>query len=220
MINKFIVIYNPFDPRWRNLMIDHIQQAREDISFLRDLAGDDGSVLRASAIGLIVAGGVFGLATLRSFALSSGSLSWPHALRPLMPWDAVVIFIVVLLSLLIGVGNKTRATRVIGSTSRTIWASWAAVGVGYVVAAFSLSMAGVHAGEIILFAFWGSGWFIASAAYRRSEFAVLALACYAVAIAAGLLSGTRYEDLLIGLALLTLVALPGLRVLKLARAVS
>lgn len=198
-------------------MNDEIQQVREDIAFLRNLAGDDGSVLRASAIGLIVAGSVFGLAALRSFALASGWLKWPHALRSLMPWDATVIFLIVLLSLLIG-GRRTAARRASGSTSRTLWASWAAVGTGYVVAAVSLSLAGIHASGSILFAFWGSGWFIASAAYRRQDFVVLALACYAVAIASGVLSGTPFEELLDGLALIALVALPGLWVLKLARA--
>jgi len=202
-------------------MSDDIDRIRDDISFVRGLVEDDGSVLRASAIGLLVAGSIFGLAALRSFALSGGWLQWPEALRPLLPFDAPVVFFLVLLPILALSRGGAQAPRVaISSTSRTVWASWAAVGTGYAAAALSLSIAGVHAEGAVLFAFWGSGWFIAAAAYRRAWQALVSLGCYLVAVASGALAGKAEEQLLLGLALWTLVALPGLIILRQARSSS
>ncbi len=198
-------------------MNEDVRQIKEDISFLRGLAQDDDSVLRASGIGLSVAGCVFGLAALRSFALTVGWMRWPSSLRPLLGWDATALFLIVLVSLLATTRRQEGAHAAVDARSRSVWAGWAAVGVGYVVASVSLSLAGTHSNGCILFAFWGSGWFIASAAYRRGAFWLLALACYLVAIASGLLWGTAYEHLLTSLALFALVALPGFWVLKLAR---
>lgn len=199
-------------------MSDDIRQIRDDISYVRGLLRDDGSVLKASGIGLATVGVVFGLASLRSFALAQGWLQWPAALRALMPWDATVIFLVLLFTLLMFSGRHTRAAgAAISATSRTVWASWAAVGIGYMVVAASLPAVGAGATAAVLFALWGNGWLVASAAYRRIGFAIAAIGCYAVALASGRLADTPYEELLIALALLVLVGLPGLLILRQTR---
>lgn len=199
-------------------MTDDIRRMKEDISFMKGLVKDDGSVLHASGIGLAVVGIVFGLAALRSFALAEGWLHWPEALRPLMPWDATVVFLLLLLTLLTLTSRRARTTRPsIGAVARTVWASWAAVGIGYAVAAASFSLAGAHVTGGVLFAFWGGGWLVAATAYRRGTFAAVSAACYAVAIVSGLLADTAYDALLLGGALLVLVALPGLMILRQAR---
>jgi hypothetical protein len=198
---------------------EDIRQIRDDLSFMRSLMEDDGSVQRACGVGLLVAGSVFGLAMLRAFALDSGWLHWPEALRPLLPWDTPVLFFLILLPVLAS-QRKARgahAVAAISATSRAVWASWAAVGVGCAVSAVSLSIAGMHAAGSLAFTFWGSGWFIAAAAYRRATFAMVALGCYLTSLGAGLVSGGPYEALLMALGLWGLVALPGLMVLKQAR---
>jgi hypothetical protein len=63
---------------------DEIQQLRDGIAFVRSLVEDDGYVLQASAIELLVAEIAFGLAALRAFPLNCGWLRWPEALRPLL----------------------------------------------------------------------------------------------------------------------------------------
>lgn len=196
-------------------MSEDIRRIREEISFIRELAEDDGSVQRASGMGLFVAGCVFGLAALRAFAIGRGWLHWPEAL---LPWDAPALFFLVLLPAL-ALRSRRRAPRAvaINATSRAVWAGWAAVGVGYAVAALSLSLAGVHAAASIVFAFWGCGWLIAAAAYRRGSYLTVALGCYVVAPVMGLLAGGRYEALLMAVALWLLVALPGLLVIKQAQ---
>jgi hypothetical protein len=196
-------------------MSDDTLRIRDEISYIRGMVEDDGSVLRASGIGLVVAGSVFGLAALRSYGLASGWLRWPAAL---LPWDAVALFFLVLLPTLATRARSRGRTFAMNATSRTVWASWAAVGIGYMVSALSLSFAGSHAAGSVLFAFWGSGWFIAAAAYRRAGFAIVALGCYLVAIGSGLLSGRPEELLLQAVALWGLVALPGVMVLRFAKA--
>jgi hypothetical protein len=200
-------------------MSDEIQQLRDDIAFVRSMVEDDGSVLRASAIGLLVAGIVFGLAALRAFALDSGWLRWPEALRPLLSWDAPLLFFLVLLPVLaISSAGARPSFATISAASRAVWASWAAVGIGYAVAAASLSIAGLHGASAVLFAFWGSGWLSAAAAYRRRRHLLISLGCYLSAITAGFLEGTPREHLLMALAFWALVALPGLMILREVRA--
>jgi hypothetical protein len=201
-------------------MSDDILRIRDEISYIREMVEDDGSVQQASGIGLIVAGSVFGLAALRAFALASGWLHWPAALQPFLPWDAIALFFVVLLPLLAARARRRSARAgafAMNATSRTVWASWAAVGFGYAATAVGLSFAGSQAAATALFAFWGSGWLVAAAAYRRAGFAIVALGCYLVTIASGLLAGHPQELLLQGLALWGLVALPGVMVLRQSR---
>jgi hypothetical protein len=194
---------------------EHIQQIREDIAYIRGLVEDDGSVLHASAIGLTVAGSVFGLAALRAFVLNSGWLQWPAVLRPLMPWDTPLVFFIVLLTALsLTSRGRPVSFAAISAASRTVWAGWAAVGFGYVAAAVSLSLAGMRDSSGVAFAFWGSGWLMAAAAYRRGLLLAIGIACYGAVIALGLLTGTVYEPLAMAVAFWLLVALPGLMLLR------
>jgi hypothetical protein len=201
-------------------MNEDIRRIRDDISFIRSVTEDDGTVLRASATGLLVAGTVFGLNALRAFALGAGWLHWPEVLRPFLPFDAVVLFFLLLLPLLAlqARGRPAPVRSAMSATSRAVWASWAAVGIGYGATALSLALAGSHAAGNTVFAFWGGGWLVAAAAYRRMSLALVALGCYLAAIGAGLLAGGPYSSLLMAVAMWLLVALPGLLVLHHARA--
>lgn len=196
-------------------MSDDIEQIRQDLAYIRGLVEDDGSVLRASAIGLSVAGSVFGLAALRAFALQSGLLQWPAILRPLIPWDVPVLFFSVLLpALALTSRGRPVSFAMISASSRTVWAGWAAVGFGYAVAAISMAIAGMHDVSGVALAFWGSGWLMAAAAYRRTQLLAIGIACYLAAIVTGVLAGTVYEALVLALSFWLLVGLPGLMMLR------
>jgi hypothetical protein len=199
-------------------MTQDIERLKDDIAFIKGLAKDDGSVLFASGVGLAVGGIVFGLMILRSFLISIGWLEWPAPLRPFMSFDAVVLFFAIFIAIAMRFGKRPRQTAV-GATSRAMWASWAAVGVGYLSAQIALSAAGVgDLAGITLFAFWGGGWVVVWAIYRQAGFALVALACYATAIGAGLLWGTPYRTLLLAIGFFVLIALPGAAVIRRARA--
>ena len=200
-------------------MSDDLERMKDDISFMKGLARDDGRVLLASGLGLVIGGVVFGLMVLRSTLMSHGWLDWPEFLRPLIPFDAVVLFFAAFIA--IGARWRVRADfqrLTVGATSRAMWASWAAVGIGYLAGQTGLSMGGSSdLAGIVLFAFWGNGWFVVWAIYRQPWLLVVAVGCYATAIAAGMLWHTLYGDLLLALAFWTLVALPGVFVVKHAR---
>lgn len=200
-------------------MTNDIERMKDDIAFIKGLAKDDGSVLLASGIGLIVGGIVFGLMILRQFLLSSGWLVWPEALRPLMPFDSVVLFFAIFIGIALRAGKRADVRHVtIGATSRAMWASWAAVGIGYLIAQVGLSAAGsADLAGVTLFAFWGGGWFVVWAIYRQVRFAAVAIACYATAVGAGLLWETPYGALLLAFGFFVLVALPGVLVVRRAR---
>jgi len=201
-------------------MSNDIERVKDDIAFMKELAKDDGSVLRASGIGLVVGGTVFGLLLLRSFLIANGWLVWPEVLQPLMPFDAVVLFFVIFIGIALRDGRRSDIRQLtVGATSRALWASWAAVGIGYLVAQIALSAAGASglAGATI-FAFWGGGWFVVWAIYRQARFALVTIACYATAVGAGLLWETPYAQLVLALGFFVLVALPGVLIVRRARA--
>lgn len=200
-------------------MTDDINRIKDDISFMRSLAEDDGSVLRALGYGLVLGGIIFGLLMLRFTAIDAGWLDYPEPLRALMPWDAIAIFFAAFIGIaLYKKRGVKRSTIVIGATSRAVWASWAAVGIGHVVAQFAMSRAGVDLSGVTLFVFWGGGWLVVWAVYRQLWLAFLVAGCYAVAIGAGFTWGTPYAGLLSTLGFFVLVALPGFKILQLARA--
>lgn len=203
-----------------NRMTNDIERVKDDIAFMKELAKDDGSVLLASGIGLVVGGTVFGLMILRSFLMASGWLVWPEALRPLLPFDGVVLFFAIFIGIALRSGKRSDFRQMtVGATSRALWASWAAVGIGYLTAQIGLSAAGAsNLAGVTLFAFWGGGWFVVWAIYRQARFALVTMACYATAIAAGLLSPTPYGVLVLACGFFLLVALPGVFVVRRARA--
>jgi hypothetical protein len=125
---------------------------------------------------------------------------------------------VLLTALALGGRGRPVSFATISAASRTVWAGWAAVGFGYAAAAVSLTLAGMHDSSGVAFAFWGSGWLMAAAAYRRVRFLAMCLACYLAAIALGMLTGTAYAALAMAVAFWLLVALPGLMMLRETRA--
>lgn len=203
-----------------NRMTNDIERVKDDIAFMKELAKDDGNVLLASGIGLVVGGTVFGLMILRSFLIAAGWLVWPEALQPLLPFDGVVLFFAIFIGIALVSGKRNDFRRLtVGATSRALWASWAAVGIGYLIAQIALSAAGFSAiAGITLFAFWGGGWFVVWAIYRQARFALVTIACYAAAIGAGLLWQTPYGTLVLACGFFLLVALPGVLVVRRARA--
>jgi hypothetical protein len=200
---------------------DDIKRAKDDLSFMRELAADDGKVLEASGVGLMLAGLVFGLLALRFTLIEQGWLDWPAVLEPLMPFDGVVIFFVSLFTCFIVMGRKSGMQEIPSpnAASRAMWAAWAAAGVGFGLTQIGFSLAGgTEMNGIPLFAFWGSGWFVVWAIYRRAWQLVVTVACYGVVILAGLLWDSPYHGFVGPFAFFAVVGAPGILVYRQARA--
>jgi hypothetical protein len=202
-------------------MNDEIRKMRDDLSFMRELAADDGKVLEASGVGLMLAGVIFGLWTLRYALIDHGWLAWPELLRPLMPFDGVVIFFVVLFTCFFVMAKRAGMQQMPSpnAASRAMWAAWAAAGAGFGLSQIGLTYAGASSVHIIpLFAFWGSGWFVVWAIYRHAWQLVVTIACYATVIVTGLLWETAYVGFAMPLGFFVLVGVPGVLVYRQAKA--
>lgn len=198
-------------------MTDDLEKLKDDISFMRQLATDDGRVLAASGIGLMVAGAVFGLVTLRAALIGRGWLVWPGVLVPLMPFDGVVLFFVILLTCLRFMAGRGKGFERPNpnAASRAMWASWAAVGAGYGITQVALTLAGDSSLAVVpLFAFWGSGWFVVWAIYRQLWQLVVTLACFVTVVVMSLIFDTTYRTFVLALGFFVLVAAPGVLVYR------
>ena len=198
-----------------------IQRAKDDLNFMRELAADDGKVLEASGVGLMVAGFVFGLWALRFTLIDRGWLAWPEVLAPLVPFDGVVVFFVILFSCFIVMGKRSGIKDIPSpnAASRAMWAAWAAAGAGFGLTQIGFSFAGGSTMTgIPLFAFWGSGWLVVWAIYRRGWQLLVTLGCYATVIVMGLLWDSPYRGFVVPFGFFALVGVPGILVYRQARA--
>lgn len=203
-------------------MNDKINQAKDDLSYMKQLASDDGSVLRASGIGLMVAGIIFPLIGLRQFLIDQGWLDWPDALEPVMPFDGVILFFTILFVcfFLDGKGKATTWPPRTNAVSKAMWASWAAVGFGYLAVAIGMGQAGMpELAPLTLLAFWGGGWLVVWAIYRNAWLLIVALGCYASTIVMGVLWDSEIRSLVMPIIFMALVALPGFVIYRTARAI-
>ncbi len=199
---------------------DDFTKARDDLSFMRELAADDGKVLEASGVGLMLAGLVFGLMALRANLIDQGWLVWPDALVPLMPFDGVIVFFVSLFSCFVVMGRRSGVREIPSpnAASRAMWAAWAAAGAGFGLSQVGFTFAGgSEMNGIPLFAFWGSGWFVVWAIYRRSWQLWVTIACYAIVIVTGLLWDSPYREFVVAFAFFAVVGAPGVLIYRQAR---
>ena len=199
---------------------DDITKARDDLSFMRELAADDGKVLEASGVGLMLAGLVFGLIALRANLIDQGWLVWPAVLEPLMPFDGVIVFFVSLFSCFVVMGRRSGVREIPSpnAASRAMWAAWAAAGAGFGLSQVGFTFAGgSEMNGIPLFAFWGSGWFVVWAIYRRGWQLWVTIACYAIVIVTGLLWDSPYREFVVTFAFFAVVGAPGVLIYRQAR---
>jgi hypothetical protein len=192
-------------------MSDDLQRLKDDLSYMRQLASDDGRVLEASGVGLIVAGVVFGLLVLRATLIDHGWLVWPEVLRPIMPFDGVVLFFVILFTCFGFMARRRGGHRPPNpnAASRAMWAAWAAAGAGYGITQIGLTFTGDS-----------SGWFVVWAIYRHFWQLVVTIACFATVIVMGLVFDTPYRQLVLATGFFALVAAPGVLVYRQAKTIS
>lgn len=200
---------------------DEISRAKDDLSYMRELAADDGQVLEASGVGLMLAGLLFGLMALRATLINQGWLVWPAMLEPFMPFDFVILFFVALFTCFHLMGKKAGMKRIPNpnAASRAMWAAWAAAGAGFGLSQLGFSFAGgTDMNGIPLFAFWGSGWLVVWAIYRRAWQLLVTLACYCIVILTGLLWESPYRGFIGTFAFFAVVGAPGILIYRQARA--
>jgi hypothetical protein len=149
----------------------------------------------------------------------------PLAMARILGWGLWVAGIVVMVAALMIA--RRRLPPATGASARALSNAWSGVGVANTAGGLGLLAAGWRMHDatfvlatfpILLFSLYGAAWGVAYAVKRMSWFAWVGAGCFAAAIGEGLLYGSPHQWLVLSIGLFLLVGLPGLAILKKARA--
>lgn len=194
---------------------------KDDLAFLRDLAQDGGKGLARDGFSLAAVGLAFGAVTLVYWLVFWGPLA---SLRFVAYWLWIAGMVATIFAIETA---KRRLPPATGAAARALSNAWNGVGVALTGGGLALLAAGwrQHDGAfvlatfpILLFSLYGAAWGVAFAVKRLTWFAWISAGCFLAAIGEGLLYGSPHQWLVLSLGLLLLVGLPGLVILKKARA--
>jgi hypothetical protein len=193
-------------------MGEELQQLRDDIAFVRAVAEEGNKSLAHDGAVLAAAGAVFSLTSFQYWLIFTGILVVPRGWARWLWLDGTVVFFVAMAFI------RARMPRQLGAVSRVTQAAWTGVGTGITVGGAALGLGAWRLGlplvvtgafPILLFTLYGAAWGIAFAVRRRTALALVAIGCFVVAVACGILMGEPQEWLALALGLLLLVAGPG-----------
>jgi hypothetical protein len=198
-----------------------VQSLRDDLAFLRGLTEDGGKGLARDGFALAAVGLVFGMVSLFYWLVFWGPLAGARFLFWGV-WAAGIVAMITIVEL-----AKRRLPPSTGASARALSMAWNGVGVSMTAGGVGLLAAGwkLHDGgfvlatfPILLFSLYGAAWSVAYAALRLGWFALVSAGCFVAAVAEGLLYRTPHQWLVLSIGLFVLVGLPGLAILKKARA--
>lgn len=203
-------------------MAEGIQQAKDDIAFIKGFLGSDGRAPVAVGHFYLLLGVVVSAHALREFGLDMG---WelPSLLTAYKPWDMLGLF-------LIGIGISCTLMwrhgqalpddpRDLNPASRAALSAWGAVSFSVLAGGFSLWLAlGVEglpvAGTILFAVGYSVGWSVTHTVHRVGWHKLVAWGFIVWAVAIGAVAGSPWLTLVIALGLLLLFAVPGFRIIR------
>jgi hypothetical protein len=199
---------------------------REDIAFLRALAVEGASSPLFGGSMLVAIGLIYGAACLASwFAITrvpseAGALMLPIWGSAFAVHGATLTFLMLRLK---GRGfDRSTANR----ANRVFHRTWNAVGLAIMscLASFTLASLLAHVPDVfagypvVVITLYGVGWWVTAAASNERWTRTVALLCFAFAIASGALVRNPNLLLLLAVALPLLMTLPGILLIRKARA--
>jgi len=203
-------------------MAEGIQQAKDDIAFIKGFLGGNGRAPVAVGHFYLLIGVVFALYSLRQFCLD---MDWelPSLLTAYRPWDTVAL-------LLWGFGiSSTLMWRQgqsvpdnpqhLNPAARTALSAWGAVSFAVIAGAFGLWLSsGIEAlpvaGMILLAVCYSVGWSVTYSVLRVVWHKLVAWGFVVWAVAIGTAAGSPWLTLVLALGLLLLFAVPGYRIIR------
>lgn len=198
------------------------ESAGDDLAFLRRLMSSDDNAAWRRGFGTIYGlwGIVFGLALLPEWARWSGYVDLPENY---WLWTAAIVTVVLTIGT---IWITKRAPPTVGAQGKALNAVFGGVGWANAVVLVALVMASgvlddgrimmLHA--VVVFAFQGACWFAIWSLRRRLWIGLVSAGWFVSAILAGLTLATPSFILVCALALLLLMALPGLLMARTALA--
>lgn len=198
---------------------DRLEALRDDIAFIKALAQEG---RRAPLLGgaiLMLAGGVFGLASIGHWAVAAGVLAVDASAYAILWITAMAVFFVGLMVLSARINRMPGASAAVNRASS---AAWAAVGGAVFTLAVALSVIsyklqsaviGVAFPSLIL-ALYGTGWLVSGEMAEKRWIKWLAFASFGFAVAVAFAAGDPVQYLIYAVALVFLAFVPGLILMR------
>lgn len=204
-------------------MAEDVEQAKEDIAYIKGFLKEDGRAPEAVGHFYLVLGVAFGVHALRHFLLQVG-VTVPDVATVVMPWDAVALALIgfAVSSTLMWRRGREAADMVpphaLSAGARAALAAWSAVSFAVLAGFLSLWLAdidGFAVAALILFVLmYGVGWRVTYAVHRVRWHLMVARGFFVWAVGTGLLAETSYLSLLGAAALVLLFAVPGFLIVR------
>lgn len=196
---------------------------RSDISFMKSIVTEGGRPFARDAAVLVATGLVWGLASLTAWAYYRGLAILPRPAMQGMLGGTLPLIVIIAMML-----RRNLPRRPAGAASQGLSASWSALGAAFIVTLLALIAAAAATKDhaiprlipAMMFAFYGAGWMAAYMVVRKSAHGVIAIGCFALTIASGVLVESPELWLAHGMGLLIFVVLPGLAVVRDAKRAS
>lgn len=192
-----------------------MEQAREELAFMKSVVADHNPSLRTMAIIYGLAGIIYGTQCLLHLVEVAGLISWPDMVRLVIASLPTVIFLVMITGVSI---RHKRKHPTKGTAARAIDSAFTGVGLANVAMIPVFGLAAWERGDIsvwlffpaVVCAFQGAGWYAASAILRVNWMKLAAVGWYVAAIGLGLtVQDPGFYLLLITLAMYLLMCVPG-----------
>lgn len=200
-------------------MVENVQQAKDDIAFIKGFLGSDGRAPVAVGHFYLVVGAVFALEALRQFALDLG---WeaPSIVTALRPWDTLALLLwgfAVSSTVMWRRGQSTPdQPQHLNPAARAALSCWGAVSFTVAAGFLSLWLSGIDAfavaGLILFAAGYSVGWSVTHAVYSVGWHRLVAWGFVVWAVALGIAADSTSLPLVIAIGLVLLFALPGYRI--------
>jgi hypothetical protein len=197
-----------------------------DIAWMRNLAEEGARAPMRGASILMAAGVIYGSASLVHWAIISQVLTVPLAALNLLWLVATGLFLIVVVT----VSLRSRADAGVRTTAgRGAGAAWSAVGWGIFALCTSLAVMASRGGEegvglllgvlpSVIMTFYGLGWSVTATMQKSRMLWVLAVAAFVSAPVLAVMVGTTGQYLAYAGCLFALMALPGLLLMRAAKA--
>ncbi len=194
-------------------MSDHIQAARDDLAFMRELVQSGDAEQRAVGGSIVAAGGfIFAGCSLLVWA---GSMGWLPVPASFYGWSWLVAMALCAAVLILRLRGRRKSGSVKARASGVLWSAvGAAIGVivlccGAVQYATASPVAWALLPSVV-FTLYGAGWTVAATLSGRAWERWVAIGAFAAAVAIAFLSQSSWLYLGYALGLALLAGVPGL----------
>ena len=196
-----------------------VQNARDDLAFLRGLVGDDGRQMRSFAEAYFAAGLIYGVQMLLHGANALGWITGGTTFGLVVGLGPSVLFAPVLIWIIL----RNRKNAVYGTVNRAVSGLFGVVGIANLVLAAVIGTVAWREASVTtwliypcaVFVLQGAAWFFAFMMRRKAWLMLVALGWFVCAVAMALTITTPgWFIVFAGLGLWLLMALPGFAMLR------